>query len=316
MPYALCSMLYALCYYYLMTSAPKHFLLHVLFLLAAVILAFAWTSSPTLNYYTLQLTAVFLGLFFVNQIIARKFSLRERSSFRSQGDRSEAIAKGGLPRSENKSDDDLSLNHTHRESPFGHSRCALRITSIPARTFDTIILTLVVLLLVGSTGGLTSPLFFLLYFLLFGLSLLFEPALPVFLALGLAVFFLLTPTSETAAEEILQLFSLFLVTPLAVFFGKQYLKVLEFQETIRILKHEESRLEREITTEETDTLLWLSLNFRRTLTAIADSASNLLADFAHLNHRQQETLEILRLRALGLLKEGEKLKNKIDENTD
>ena len=162
---------------------PK-FLLHCLFLAASVALAFFWTSNPKLSFYTLQLTAIFVLLYFVNQAI----SSRTKNTF--------------------------------------------------SLAIDATIFTLVVLLLVTSTGGLTSPVFFLLYFLLFGLALLFEPAVTVMLALLLVIFFALAPTSKPALDAILQLFSLVLITPLALYFSNQYLKVLEKEEKIKILKQE------------------------------------------------------------------------------
>jgi len=81
------------------------FLLHSLFLIAAVILAFLWTNNPLLSYYNLQLIAVFIIFFFINQIITR------------------------------------------------HHRAKINLT------IDAVVFTMIILLLVISTGGLTSPLF-------------------------------------------------------------------------------------------------------------------------------------------------------------
>ena len=112
------------------------FLLHSLFLIIAVVLAFFWTTNPQFSYYNLQLIAVFVLFFFINQIIAR------------------------------------------------HRRQKINLT------IDAVIFTVIILLLVISTGGLTSPLFFLIYFLMFGLALLFEPLISVSLAVIIALFFL------------------------------------------------------------------------------------------------------------------------------
>lgn len=238
------------------------FLLHCLFLAASVALAFFWTSNPQLSFYTLQLTALFVLLYFINQALSRR-----------------------------------------SQNPLG-------------LVIDATIFTLIVLLLVTSTGGLTSPVFFLLYFLLFGLALLFEPAITIALTLLLVIFFILTPTAKPALEALLQLFSLVLITPLALYFGNQYLKVLEKEDKIKILKQEVKASDNQLEKEETDTLLWLSLNLRKTTAEILDEIAHLLADISHLSVGQKERLLKVRAKLLGLLQSGEKLKKEVDETTD
>lgn len=241
------------------------FLLHSFFLILAIFLAFFWTSHPGLSIYTLQLIAVFILAYFLNQIYFR----RKKQAF---------------------------------------SRLNL--------TIDALIFTMVILLLVASTGGLISPLFFLVYFLMFGLALIFEPAITFSLALAMVLFFLLKPTKEEPLTEALQLLSLLLVTPLAMFFGKQYLKVLEDQEKIKILKEEGKILEGEIEKEETDILLWATLELKRGLTEILQQTSDLLADIGHLTLNQKEKLSKIRQIASSLLKTGQKLKEEVDRTTD
>ena len=237
-------------------------MLHSLFLIAAVTLAFFWTSQPALSFYTLQLVAVFVFLFFFNQFRARK-----------------------------------------KRQPVN-------------LTIDAAIFTIVVLLLVLSTGGLASPLFFLIYFLMFGLALLFEPLASLLLTLILIFFFSLTITQKTLWQEGLPLFSLLLITPLALFFGRQYLKVLEENEKIKILREEGKIMEGQIKKEETDVLLWATLELKKNLAEILEQTSNLLADLAHLTINQKERLLKIREKALGLLKTGEKLKEEVDRATD
>jgi len=183
-------------------------------------------------------------------------------------------------------------------------------------TVDAVVFTMVVMLLVYSTGGLTSPLFFLVYFLMFGLALFFEPLVSVSLAAAIILMFLITPTNQQPLTEALQLFSLILITPLALFFGSQYLKVLESEEKIKILQEEGKILEKQIKKEETDTLLWTSLNLKQGLSEILDEVSNLLSDLAHLTISQKERLLKIRARAMELLKTGEKLKEEVDRTTD
>jgi len=247
------------------------FLLHTLFLIIAVALAFFWTSNPSFSYYNLQLIAVFILFFFINQILAR--------------------------------------HHRHKIN----------------LTIDTVIFTVITLLLVISTGGLTSPLFFLIYFLMFGLALLFEPLISVSLTAVIVLFFLFTPTKKgplgvnprgEPLNELLQLFSLLLITPVALFFGKQYLKVLQDEEKIKILEEEEEIIEEQMEKEETNILLFTCLELKKGLTEILDQTSHLLADVSHLTVDQKERLGKIRERATQLLQSGQKLKEEVDKTTD
>lgn len=173
-------------------------------------------------------------------------------------------------------------------------------------TIDAIIFTIVILLLITSTGGLSSPLFFLIYFLLFAVSLLFEPTITLTLTAALVVFFLKAVFSLTG---FIQLFSIILILPLAIFVGRQYLKVLEAKEEIKIL-------EKTITTDETDSLIWLSLNLKNSLLQIIHLTSDLLTGLGQLTLTQKEKLEKIHTLAKDLLKSGQKLKEKIDKETD
>jgi len=241
------------------------FLLHSAFLIVAVVLVFFWTSFPELSVYTLQLIALFVLAYFINQFyFQRKKLLFSRTNL----------------------------------------------------TIDAVIFTLVILLLVASTGGLSSPLFFLVYFLMFGLALLFEPLITFSLSLAMVLFFLLQPTKEAPLTEALQLLSLLLVTPLAMYFGRQYLQVLKSEEKIKILKEETQIIEGEIEKEETDILLWSSLELKRGLTEILHQTSELLADLSHLTLRQKENISKIRQTASTLLKTGQKLKEEVDQTSD
>lgn len=179
--------------------------------------------------------------------------------------------------------------------------------------WDVIIAAVVLLLILSSTGGLASPFFFLLYFLLFAAAMLFEPPFTVTLTLLAALFFANTLTSLHAA---LQLLSLLFITPLAMYFGRQYLRLLETQEKIKILAKQGQKLEKEITGQETDSLLWLSLNLKDGLLKIVHLASELLSDIGRLGPVQKEKLQSIHESAKELLKSGEKLKQKIDKQTD
>lgn len=134
-------------------------------------------------------------------------------------------------------------------------------------TLDLTILTSMILLLVTETGALSSPLFFLLYFLLFATSMLYEIEATLVLTGALILYFLFLPgTNLSDLMHLSQLGALIMVTPLALFTGHQYEVSLEEKEARR-------RLTKHLTHQETDTLLFLSLNLKNTLVTSLDQLS-------------------------------------------
>ena len=92
-------------------------------------------------------------------------------------------------------------------------------------------LTAITLLMVFSTGGASSPLFFVLYFLLFALSLLFEPVQTAILSLLLLppLFLEISHFGQAVTPGTWgNLAALVLITPMAVVFGR---KLIELQNT-------------------------------------------------------------------------------------
>jgi len=178
---------------------------------------------------------------------------------------------------------------------------------------DAIIFTIIILLLVSSTGGLNSPLFFLIYFLLFAVSLLFEPLITLVLTAAIFVFFWPNPL---ALNALIQLSSVILILPLSIFLGRQYLKVLETKHIIKILEKQKEQLEKSITSEETHSLMWLTLNLKDGLLQIIHFSSELLTGIGQLTLSQKESLEKIHQIAKELLNSGQKLKEKIDKETD
>ncbi len=122
---------------------------------------------------------------------------------------------------------------------------------------ESTVSTMAVLLIISSTGGLNSPLFFLNFLLLFELSLLLEPIIPLFLSGILLVFYMmLTPNSQNFLV-LLELLAFPLMTPLAIFTGQIYqnqaqlgLKVQNQKKEIKNLSDKIENLEEEIVEEE------------------------------------------------------------------
>lgn len=109
------------------------------------------------------------------------------------------------------------------------------------RLVESIISTMAVLLVVYDTGNLTSPLFFLNFFLLFELSLLLEPSVPLALSAFLIGFYLVTSPGENLSTYSI-LLSFPFITPLAIFLGKIYGKEENQKTQIRNLEKKIARL--------------------------------------------------------------------------
>jgi len=178
---------------------------------------------------------------------------------------------------------------------------------------DAVILTIIVLLLVFSTGGLSSPLFFLFYFLLFGISFLFEPLLSIAYSFVLIIFLTIQLNSP---QDLLKVFSLVFVAPLALFFGQQYLQNLVSQKRIKVFQKKWLGNEKSLESEETKSLLWLSLNFHRALAEILEITAQLLSDISRISPTQKSLIKKIRRKTKKLLKEGKRLQRFIDRETD
>jgi len=115
---------------------------------------------------------------------------------------------------------------------------------------ESVVTTVSVLLVTSSSGGLSSPLFFLNLLLLFELSLLLEPIIPVVLSLGFIFFYFYSHQLGNSPFLLVTLFSFPLMTPLAYFFGKIYLKEEHQKVEIKHLENKIEELKEEIIEEE------------------------------------------------------------------
>ncbi len=169
-------------------------------------------------------------------------------------------------------------------------------------TIDLTILTSMILLLVCETGALTSPLFFLCYFLLFAVAMLYEIEATLVLTGVLVIFFMFLPDPAFT-----QIVSLVMITPLAIFTGHQYEEALEEKRTL-------AKLKANLSTEETDTLMFLSLNMKNTLTSALDKLSLAIpaAKIKSVRTDLQNLYEDLK----NLYRSADELQQAIDRETD
>lgn len=160
------------------------------------------------------------------------------------------------------------------------------------------LISLIVNILVFTTNGLNSPVFFLIYFLLFVIAFQNPPS--VTLAYSLTLILLLSQ-SLNSLNSLLPLVSLVFISPLAWFIGRQYLDNL--------------KLHSSLTKDETNIFLWHSLKLKTALIKIIDSASLLLSN-PRLTVSQKTELDNIKDSAKSLLNSSAKLTREIDHETD
>jgi len=118
------------------------------------------------------------------------------------------------------------------------------------RMIESAVSTIAILMVVSSTGGIGSPLFFLNYILLFELSLLLEPAIPLILSILLILFYLFSGPSVSLIYTVTTLLSFPFMTPLAIFAGNLYMKSVNQKKEIGRLSHKINELKEELVDEE------------------------------------------------------------------
>lgn len=128
--------------------------------------------------------------------------------------------------------------------------CKHVLKPVSFKLAESTIATITILLIVGTTGGIRSPLFFLNYLLLFSLSLLLEPIIPIILSGAIMAFYLLLTLPDGTSLQLVQLLAFPLMTPLSYLFGKLYQKVNNQNIQLHKLSEKVEELEEEIVEEE------------------------------------------------------------------
>ena len=146
-----------------------------------------------------------------------------------------------------------------------------RVLSTDLRvTLDVIVFSLTVSLLLFTTGGFNSPVFFLSYFLLFGVSLFASPVTATAITVTFALLFIVTPKQDFWID-LLQMGSLLAISPLSIIFGKQYLKVLEDKKMI-------TGLSQKVQQNKVEVNAWTEGDFRKRLLRIQEYLQKLTQD--------------------------------------
>src|SRR5579859_320049 len=111
---------------------------------------------------------------------------------------------------------------------------------------DIFIISTIILLLIIQTGSLYSPVFFLVYFLCFGITFVFEPISVFVFALGVLIIFFPQALTNHALENFIKIGSIFLIAPLAFFFGKEYKERVRLSQKVEKTKEEAANISNEI----------------------------------------------------------------------
>lgn len=133
-----------------------------------------------------------------------------------------------------------------------------------SRLIESVVFTLIILGIVNSTGGTSSPFFFLIYFLLFSLSLMLEPITSITMTLSLIVFYLMMMPQNQDMKSLLPIISMAFLTPFALYMGQEH---IEAQKN----KTKNERLQE-------DTYLFLSLLLKNHIKNIKEAVENYVGD--------------------------------------
>ena len=136
--------------------------------------------------------------------------------------------------------------------------------NIYSRLIESVVFTLIIMEIVNSTGGLTSPFFFLIYFLLFSLSIILEPIISITTTVTLIIFFLLSLPANQDFKTLMPIISLAFITPFAMFMGQEKVRIRQLAEKSEKTKEE--------------TYLFLSLLIKNHLKNIKEAAQNFVGD--------------------------------------
>jgi hypothetical protein len=120
-----------------------------------------------------------------------------------------------------------------------------RTAAIP-KLIDSLIITLVILLVVITTGGLNSPAIFLIFILATFISLLLHPLTAVIIITLISILLERDATLRGISTNTYQFYVWLTIPPIISFISKQYLKLLEDQNKIKILETEEKILKKEV----------------------------------------------------------------------
>lgn len=170
-------------------------------------------------------------------------------------------------------------------------------------------------LLVFSTGGISSPLFFLYYFTIFAFAIIYESRQAIVTSATTVLIYLFHLRFSLDTSTIASLFSLILITPIAQLLSSTLLSSLESAGKIKIL-------EKNIEKEETDSLLWLSTEAQPTLNSVINSITDIVIflnstrNEYNISQKFIDKIKKVQTDLIVLFSSSEDLEDSIKESTD
>ncbi len=120
--------------------------------------------------------------------------------------------------------------------------------------WNIFLLNTALLLLVFSTGGFQSPLYFLLYFVSFGLAFVLSPEVVFVFAGCLLLLFLPDAMKGEIGANLIRLGSLILLSPLAFFFGREFRERFRKDKEMETVREENTESANRISADVSDLL--------------------------------------------------------------
>ncbi len=173
---------------------------------------------------------------------------------------------------------------------FAGLTLALTISWFYQKQLNLYLLNAALVLLVLSSGGLTSPWLFVLYFILFLSALQNHPLVILVHSLSILVVLM---QFVTKLPHLITLLSLVIVSPLIYFTSK--------------LNQDLEKTANKLSTEQTNVLFWLSLSFKRQVQQNLEILQKLSSETNNSNAKKQ--IETLTENHKNFLKTGQKIIN-------
>lgn len=173
----------------------------------------------------------------------------------------------------------------------------LIIISLRKKRLSIYLISFVITLIVLETGSLNSPVFFFIYFLLFIIAFQSPPS--VTLSYSIALILILSG-SLNSPTSLIPLLSLLFITPLAAFVSSQYLQT--------------QHLSDQISTQETEVLLWYSLNFKKFINQTLTSTDFLLRNHS-LTPIQKGEIHKIKNHINNLLQSSHELTEQLEDSS-
>lgn len=116
----------------------------------------------------------------------------------------------------------------------------------PSMLLDSLIITLVILLVILTTGGLESPALPLVFILAVFISLMLHPLTAIIIITLIGILLERDSTLKGLSTDTFQIYIWLIIPPIISLISKQYLRLLESRQKIKIIETQEKIYENEV----------------------------------------------------------------------